>query len=119
MPDGKIAGLPPELDNLINSMEPSYFGQTRQEIEERARETYDILKGFSHRSHKFTTDEEQRAFDAGDKEGFVKAHVESAMQDSRGFNLKVALTEILKTGVNNISDATANMVLGSGGLVFG
>ena len=118
LPDGKIAGLPPELDNLINSMEPSYFGQTRQEIEKEARETYDLLKGFSP-SHKFTTDDEQRAFDAGDKEGFVKAHFERVMQNPKSFNLKAALTEILKTGVNNIPDVSANMVLGSGGFVFG
>jgi len=42
--DGKIMGLPPELDELINSMESKYYGKTQQEWEKQISEEYDSQK---------------------------------------------------------------------------
>ena len=97
--DGKIMGLPPELDNLINSIEPDPYYDAKRIIEEDA-----ALK----------------------KELGIPVSVEEELgkfiqknPNQKSYDVKTMLTELLTTGVNNTPDMTANVVIGNGKLAFG
>jgi len=118
--NGKIMGLPPELDKLINSIEPAWSGMSRQEIERQVGNAYDAVKKYNLYDVRFNENKEiQSAFNAGDKEKAVKLVAETIyMQDTRFCDIKRALANVLKMGVNNIPDMNANYVLGNGGIEF-
>jgi hypothetical protein len=117
--NGKIMGLPPELEEIINSVEPAYFGMTRQELEKQFGDAYDSVKESGAYMHAFNkTENVQSAFNAGDKEKAVKLAVDSLIQDNRFVDIKSTLTEVLRRGVNNIPDMNANFVLGNGDIAF-
>ncbi|MDR2555033.1 MAG: hypothetical protein LBC64_06345 [Fibromonadaceae bacterium] len=118
--NGRIMGLPPELDKLINSIEPAWSGMSRQEIERQVGNAYDAAKKYNVYDVRFNENKEiQSAFNAGDKEKAVKLVAETIyMQDTRFCDIKSALADVLKKGVNNIPDMNANYVLGNGGIEF-
>jgi len=131
--DGKIMGLPPELDKLINSMESKYYGKTQQEWEKQISEEYDSYKKQDEEwFKKYNTqssdiiydipkaDEALEAYKKGNKEEYVRIIVDGLMETAKSVDLKNTLTKFLGSGVNNTpGTATANIVLENGGLVFG
>jgi hypothetical protein len=123
--DGKIMGLPPELDEFINSIEPRYRLASLEDMREAAGMKYDSLKSTGISKHAsfgaaFNTPEVQDAFDAGNKEEYIRLATENLIEDAGGFaDLKTVLTQILKTGVDNIPDiGTSNITMGDGIFLF-
>jgi len=107
-----------------------HFSTTRQEREKEASKIYDVAREMVdkgkvtiHGPIKFSEPEVQKAFDERNKEEFVRLYVDGAFNGSENYyphtDIKTELTKLLQKGVNNIPDANVNMVLGSGGLVFG
>ncbi|MDR2555035.1 MAG: hypothetical protein LBC64_06355 [Fibromonadaceae bacterium] len=121
--DGRIMGLPPELDKLINSVEPARFGITRQQVEKECGDAYDACKkaGTVVDGGKFFfsfSEEAKNAFKAGDKEKAVKLAADHIFMQDGPLDIKRALANILKKGVDNIPDMNANYVLRSSGIAF-
>jgi hypothetical protein len=116
--NGRIMGLPPELDELINSMEPIHLGETRQYREKEASDVYDNAKA-NGCGIIINSADALKAFNEGNKEEFVKIAVDwMFQQNDKLTDIKSELTNILRKGVNNIPDMTTSMVLGSNSLVF-
>jgi hypothetical protein len=114
--NGRIMGLPPELDELINSTKPAYYGKTRQDWEKQVSAEYDFYKELEKSSHIIydisNADEALKAYNAGNKEEYVRIIVDGLIEEAKFADVKTTLTEILKKGVNNIPDTTdISMVL--------
>jgi len=120
--DGRIMGLPPELDELINSVEPARFGITRQQVEKECGDAYDAYKksGTVVDGGKFFSfsEEAKNAFKAGDKEKAVKLAADHIFMQDGPLDIKRALADILRKGVDNIPDMNANYVLRNSGITF-
>jgi len=120
--DGRIMGLPPELDELINSVEPARFGITRQQVEKECGDAYDACKkaGTVVDGGKFFSfsEEAKNAFKAGDKEKAVKLAADHIFMQDGPLDIKRALANILKKGVDNIPDMNANYVLRNSDIAF-
>ena len=109
--DGKIMGLPPELDKLINSMESKYYGKTQQEWEKQISEEYDSYKKQDEEwFKKYNTqssdiiydipkaDEALEAYKKGNKEEYVRIIVDGLMETAKSVDLKNTLTKFLQNG---------------------
>jgi hypothetical protein len=123
--DGKIMGLPPELDEFINSIEPRYRLSSLEDLRDLASMKYDALKSAGISKHasfgpSFNTPEVQAAFDTGNKEEYIRLATENLIKDAGGSaDLKTVLTQILEKGADNIPNVgTSNITIGNGGFLF-
>jgi hypothetical protein len=93
-------GLPPELDELINSMEP-FYGRTREDVEREMGNRYEEVK-------KLREERRVGGSDTMSKEEFVKLATDDWFEKNKPVDIKSRLSNLLATGVNNVPDATAN-----------
>jgi len=101
--NGKIMGLPPELDKIINSIEADpYFDAKR--IDEWFREK---MKGLDQKVSELGLPARPSLND------WIEDH-----PNQKSYDLKTVLTDLLTTGVKNIPDLTANAVIGNGSLAW-
>jgi hypothetical protein len=106
--NGKIMGLPPELDEFINSIEADpYFDAKR--VDEWFREEMDNNEV----RKQFFKDNPLLPTNGGGLNNFIEEH-----PNQKSYDLKTVLTELLTTGVKNIPDVSAKVVIGNGSLAW-
>jgi hypothetical protein len=109
--NGRIMGLPIDLDELINSIEPDPYYKAKKSIEANYEYKLNAMQEMLRRgdisaSEILSLEEEIQKF--------IKEN-----PNAKSYDIKSVLMEILTIGANNISDLTANIVVGKGSIVWG
>ncbi|MCL1945798.1 MAG: hypothetical protein FWF51_01410 [Chitinivibrionia bacterium] len=109
--NGRIMGLPIDLNELINSIEPDPYYKAKKSIEANYEYKLNAMlemlrRGDISASEILSLEEEIQKF--------IKEN-----PNAKSYDIKSVLMEILTIGANNISDLTANIVVGKGSIVWG
>jgi len=110
--DGKIMGLPPELDRLINSIEPDPYYKIKKSIEE----TYNLRENSGINAAIKNNPDLPDPLSVNQQIG---AYISENPNAAKSYDVKSMLIDILTAGVDNIPDLSANVTIGKGYIAWG